>query len=33
VKELLKMGITEDQIEENADFIRMYIEQKKVGGV
>ena len=33
LKELLEMGITEDQIEENADFIRMYIEQKKVGGV
>ena len=23
------MGITEDQIEENADFIKLYIEQKK----
>ncbi|EKG18067.1 EVH1 domain-containing protein [Macrophomina phaseolina MS6] len=29
LKELLAMGITEDQIEENADFIKMYIEQKK----
>ncbi|KAF2135844.1 uncharacterized protein K452DRAFT_209315, partial [Aplosporella prunicola CBS 121167] len=31
LKELLQMGITEDQIEENADFIKMYIEQKKAG--
>ncbi|OAK98146.1 WH1-domain-containing protein [Phaeosphaeriaceae sp. SRC1lsM3a] len=29
LKELLAMGITEDQIEENADFIKMYIEQRK----
>ncbi|KAJ4297441.1 hypothetical protein N0V90_005332 [Kalmusia sp. IMI 367209] len=29
LKELLAMGITEDQIEENADFIKLYIEQKK----
>ncbi|KAF2839738.1 WH1-domain-containing protein [Patellaria atrata CBS 101060] len=29
LKELLEMGITDDQIEENADFIKMYIEQKK----
>ncbi|GME24124.1 Actin associated WSP1 protein [Neofusicoccum parvum] len=29
LQELLAMGITEDQIEENADFIKMYIEQKK----
>ncbi|KAL9018848.1 MAG: hypothetical protein Q9185_003866 [Variospora sp. 1 TL-2023] len=27
--ELLEMGITEDQIEENSDFIKEYIEQKK----
>ena len=30
--ELLEMGITEDQIEENADFIKSYIEQKKAYG-
>ncbi|PVI07145.1 WH1-domain-containing protein [Periconia macrospinosa] len=30
LKELLAMGITEDQIEENADFIKLYIEQRKV---
>ncbi|QRC94620.1 hypothetical protein JI435_078470 [Parastagonospora nodorum SN15] len=29
LKELLAMGITEDQIEENADFIKLYIEQRK----
>lgn len=29
--ELLEMGITEDQIEENSDFIKEYIEQKKSG--
>ncbi|KAL1639516.1 hypothetical protein SLS58_007820 [Diplodia intermedia] len=29
LQELLQMGITADQIEENADFIKMYIEQKK----
>ncbi|KAI4269896.1 MAG: hypothetical protein L6R38_007300 [Xanthoria sp. 2 TBL-2021] len=27
--ELLEMGITEDQIEDNSDFIKEYIEQKK----
>ncbi|KAL8732359.1 MAG: hypothetical protein Q9166_002757 [cf. Caloplaca sp. 2 TL-2023] len=27
--ELLEMGITEDQIEENSDFIKEYLEQKK----
>ena len=27
--ELLEMGFTEDQIEQNADFIKDYIEQKK----
>ncbi|KAG6991179.1 hypothetical protein G7Y79_00055g089550 [Physcia stellaris] len=27
--ELLEMGITEDQIEQNSDFIKQYIEQKK----
>ncbi|KAJ9635398.1 hypothetical protein H2199_008401 [Coniosporium tulheliwenetii] len=31
LQELLQMGITEDQIEENAEFIKMYIEQKKAG--
>ncbi|KAF2749073.1 WH1-domain-containing protein [Sporormia fimetaria CBS 119925] len=30
LKELIAMGITEDQIEENADFIKMYIEQRKI---
>ncbi|KAF2649937.1 WH1-domain-containing protein [Lophiostoma macrostomum CBS 122681] len=30
LKELLEMGITEDQIEENADFIKLYIEQRKI---
>ncbi|KAL6710828.1 hypothetical protein ACN47E_007885 [Coniothyrium glycines] len=29
LKELLAMGITEDQIEENADFIKLYISQRK----
>ncbi|KAK8250769.1 hypothetical protein HDK77DRAFT_425565 [Phyllosticta capitalensis] len=32
LQELLGMGITEEQIEENADFIKMYIEQKKASG-
>ncbi len=30
--ELLEMGITEDQIEQNSDFIKDYIEQKKASG-
>ncbi|KAL8688825.1 MAG: hypothetical protein Q9218_005352, partial [Villophora microphyllina] len=30
--ELLEMGITADQIEENLDFIKEYIEQKKAAG-
>lgn len=30
--ELLEMGITEDQIEENSDFIKDYIEQRKASG-
>lgn len=30
--ELMEMGITEDQIAENADFIKSYIEQKKKAG-
>ncbi|KAK4691166.1 hypothetical protein P7C71_g5777, partial [Lecanoromycetidae sp. Uapishka_2] len=30
--ELLAMGITEDQIEENSDFIKDYIEQRKASG-
>ncbi|KAL9103633.1 MAG: hypothetical protein Q9163_001328, partial [Psora crenata] len=30
--ELLGMGITEDQIEQNSDFIKDYIEQKKASG-
>ena len=30
--ELLEMGITEDQIEQNSDFIRDYIEQRKASG-
>ncbi|KAF2205187.1 WH1-domain-containing protein [Delitschia confertaspora ATCC 74209] len=30
LKELIAMGITEDQIEENADFIKLYIEQRKI---
>ncbi len=30
--ELLELGITEDQIAENSDFIREYIEQKKASG-
>ncbi|MCJ1374144.1 hypothetical protein MMC20_005376 [Loxospora ochrophaea] len=30
--ELLEMGITEDQIEENADFIKAYIESKQADG-
>ncbi|KAL2056442.1 hypothetical protein ABVK25_003465 [Lepraria finkii] len=30
--ELLQMGITEDQIEENSDFIKDYIEQRKASG-
>jgi len=30
--ELLEMGITEDQIADNSDFIRDYIEQKKASG-
>ncbi|KAE8320964.1 hypothetical protein BDV39DRAFT_186915, partial [Aspergillus sergii] len=31
--ELLQMGITEDQIAENSDFIKAYIEQKQSNGV
>lgn len=31
--ELLEMGITEDQIEQNSDFIKDYIEQRKASGV
>ena len=31
--ELLEMGITEDQIEENSDFIKDYIEQRKASGI
>lgn len=30
--ELLEMGITEDQIEQNSDFIKDYIEQRKASG-
>ncbi|GAB1217383.1 hypothetical protein ATERTT37_006622 [Aspergillus terreus] len=30
--ELLQMGITEDQIAENSDFIKAYIEQKQANG-
>ncbi|MCJ1485341.1 hypothetical protein MMC06_005515 [Schaereria dolodes] len=30
--ELLEMGITEDQIEENAEFIKAYIEQRQANG-
>lgn len=30
--ELLAMGITEDQIEQNSDFIKDYIEQRKASG-
>ncbi|MDI1485330.1 MAG: hypothetical protein OHK93_000467 [Ramalina farinacea] len=30
--ELLEMGITEDQIEQNQDFIKDYIEQRKASG-
>ena len=30
--ELLDMGITEDQIEQNSDFIKDYIEQRKASG-
>src|SRR5262249_40680238 len=29
LNELIAMGITEDQIEENADLIKMYIAQRK----
>lgn len=29
LNELLEMGITEDQIEENADFIKNYVKQKQ----
>ncbi|KAE8349008.1 hypothetical protein BDV28DRAFT_152279, partial [Aspergillus coremiiformis] len=31
--ELLQMGITEDQIAENSDFIKAYIDQKQSNGV
>ena len=31
--ELLEMGVTEDQIEQNSDFIKDYIEQRKASGV
>ncbi|RJE19188.1 actin associated protein Wsp1, partial [Aspergillus sclerotialis] len=32
LEELLQMGITEDQIAENSDFIKSYIEQKQASG-
>ncbi|MCJ1293666.1 hypothetical protein MMC34_005221 [Xylographa carneopallida] len=32
LSELLAMGITEDQIEENADFIKSYVEQRLAQG-
>lgn len=31
--ELLEMGITEDQIEQNSDFIKQYIESKKANSM
>ncbi|TKA65546.1 hypothetical protein B0A49_08202 [Cryomyces minteri] len=32
LEELLEQGITKDQLEEHADFIKMYIEQSKATG-